>query len=165
MSDLILEKLSTAQLSPAMQDVMLRAKSAGLHKIAAKMRGQEAFTYRDAVLELTTKLAYDYLKQQKIASGMQALKALEASKAIKLSSIARMPLPGKNAINLVDEAAKKAKGSAPMPATFGGGGGGVSGGAATAAPMTQQAKKTTMRGSNTLQMPSMFRKEHYGVPG
>lgn len=89
MSDLIMEKLGSQSLSPAMQTVMLRAKSAGLHKIAANMRGVDNFTFRDAVLELSTKLAYDHLKRQKIASGMRALRALEASGDIKLAALKR----------------------------------------------------------------------------
>lgn len=122
MSELIMDKLGSRGLSPAMQDVVLRAKSAGLHKIAATMRGQEEFTFRNAILELSTKLAYDHLKQQKIASGMCSLRALEASGAIKLSSMARMPQPGQNAMTIMEQIAKKSKGApAPMPATLGGG--------------------------------------------
>jgi len=213
MSDYIMEKLGQAELSPALQHVVNKVKSAGLHKDAANMRGMEEFTLRDAVLELSTKLAYNYLKSQKIASGMRALQALEASGDVKLAAgfaemaargakkknplldpktynespvkltpkpkdplrdpstfkqanMFRLPTsPGGQMTNVLQEALQAGRGaSTAMPSTLGGGGGVM--GALPNAPMaSQMAKRTTLRGQQLGEMPSMGLKSQLGIPG
>jgi len=86
MENIITKLGSQTSLSPAMLNVVQGVRQVGLHKIAAQMRGQDAFGLEHAVFELGTKLAYNYLKQQKIASGIRSLKTLEAQGDIKLAA-------------------------------------------------------------------------------
>jgi hypothetical protein len=82
----IAEKLAAnyTQLSPSVIDLVSRTRSVGLHKIAAHFRGQNDFGLEDAIKELSVKLAYEYLKRQKIASGLSSLRDLHVDNTVKL---------------------------------------------------------------------------------
>jgi hypothetical protein len=94
-------------LSPAIQDLVARVGQVGLHKIAAQMRGKESLELRDVITELATKLAYQHLKQQKVAAGLASLKNLEASGSVKLSQMFQL---GKQGVtSLVPKAGRAAE--------------------------------------------------------
>ena len=116
----------TAQLNPAILDIINRTRVVGLHKVAAHISNRPEFTLRDAVQELGTKLAYEHLKNQKIASGLGSLRELQGAGIVKLSnSVGQMVGHGanetwKNLLNLAKR--KPAPGATVMPRTLSGGG-------------------------------------------
>lgn len=78
------------KLPAAVLDIVNRTRTVGLHKIAAQLRNKKDFGLEDVVKELGTKLAYEYLKQQKIASGLKSLRDLHTDGTVKLSGLLRL---------------------------------------------------------------------------
>lgn len=115
----ITEKLAANynQLSPSVLSVVSRARTVGLHKIAAQLRNKKDFGLEDAVRELSTKLAYEYLKQQKIASGLSSLRDLHTDDTVKLSGLLR--IGGGVAEDITKTLATKARPSVPLVGAFG----------------------------------------------
>jgi len=129
----------TAQLNPAVLDIINRTRVVGLHKVAAHITNRDEFTLRDAIQELGTKLAYEHLKNQKIASGLGSLRELQGAGIVKLStSIGMMSGHGATETwkDLLTRASmrKPVPGAAVMPSHLSGGGtvGPLPGGAASA---------------------------------
>lgn len=151
----------TAQLSPAVLDIINRTRVVGLHKVAAHITNRDEFTLRDAIQELGTKLAYEHLKNQKIASGLGSLRELHNADIVKLSSLGRMIGKGTTETwqNLMPRAMRKSPPGAPaMPHLLPGGG--------TASPFPSSVTpagrpsinpKQTMRGAN-------LRRDEMGMP-
>jgi hypothetical protein len=115
----------TAQLNPAVLDIINRTRVVGLHKVAAHITNRDEFTLRDAIQELGTKLAYEHLKNQKIASGLGSLRELHNADIVKLSNLGRMFGKGTAETwqNLMPRAMRKpAPGASVMPPHLSGGG-------------------------------------------
>jgi hypothetical protein len=107
--DQLQKKLAETQLelNPAMQDVMQRVREVGLHKIATTLYDLDELSLPKIAQHLGTRLLLEHHKQEKIASGLNALRTLEASGDVKLASLLQI---GKNtAKNLVPKAGKKVK--------------------------------------------------------
>jgi hypothetical protein len=141
----ITEKLATQPgLSPHILDIVGRVRTVGLHKIAAQLRNKETFGLDDALKELGTKLSYDYLKQQKIASGLRSLSALHADGTVKIGQMFRLTGGGIQKLMPTLDKATQAK----MPSSFGGTAGKAAQGTFEAAqPGTLGFAKKTMRGT------------------
>jgi len=92
-TDQLLQKLGSTQLnlSPSINDLMLRVRQVGLHKVAAQMHGVPEFTFKAAAQILGTQLMHHHLKFSKIASGIRALQALDQSGEITLEKTAGPP--------------------------------------------------------------------------
>lgn len=166
--DDIINKLASHPLSPAMQDVMQRVRQVGLHKIAAAQYGYDDFTLAHAVLELGTKLAYQHLKQQKIATGMRALQSLEADNTVKLSNVFRL----KDMKSMMPKAEQAAPALRPG-AMFGSGQQATVGGnlSRTVPVDVGAGKRTLQKKPQTLQQHTgnappipLARREHVGIP-
>jgi len=106
----------TAQLNPAILDIVNRTRVVGLHKVAAHITERDEFTLRDAVQELGTKLAYDYLKNQKIASGLGSLRELHNADIVKFAMFRHVPGGVENLLRK----RRVLPGTPKMPQTFGG---------------------------------------------
>lgn len=104
-------------LSPAMRDVVNRVKSAGLHKVASSFYGRE-LSMPIAAGTLGTKLVKHRYNFDKIASGIAALKELEAAGDVSLRKNASM-FNLKTMKKVIPEAAEGAA-KKEMPATVGG---------------------------------------------
>lgn len=85
----IMEKVAATHLnmSPAMQDVILRVKTAGLHKAAAPFIGTSEICIKTATQYLGTELLRQHYKYQKIASSLDALAALDGEKTANMAAI------------------------------------------------------------------------------
>ncbi len=115
----ITQKLASnyAALSPTVQDVVNRVRTVGLHKVAAQLRNKQDFGLEDAISELSVKLAYEFLKQQKIASGLNSLRDLHKNNTVKLSGLLRIgPHTAEDVTHL---ATKMRPPKPPMPGSFG----------------------------------------------
>ena len=113
----------TAQLNPAILDIINRTRVVGLHKVAAHISNRTEFTLRDAVQELGTKLAYEHLKNQKIASGLGSLRELQGAGIVKLStSIGRMHNGAWQDMLTAAKRRTPAPGASVMPSHLSGGG-------------------------------------------
>lgn len=80
--DAILHKLGSEELtlSPQMQSVMQRVRTAGLHKVAASLYEVPDVTLKVAVAHLGTSLVHHKMRHQKIASGLESLAYLNGEK-------------------------------------------------------------------------------------
>jgi hypothetical protein len=77
--DKLMEKVSSAELhmSPALQDVMARVRTVGLHKAAAAVNGMPEITVKTAAQRLGARLVERHRRYEKIASGLQSLVFIE----------------------------------------------------------------------------------------
>lgn len=89
MHDQLITELTAkhAQLSPAVHRVIAGTRQLGLHKVAAFSSNAAEYNLQNVIYELGTKLAYDHLKRQKIASGLRSLNDLEQDNVIKLANV------------------------------------------------------------------------------
>lgn len=140
------------RLPASVIDIVSRTRTVGLHKVAAQLRNKKDFGLEDVVRELGTKLAYGYLKQQKIASGLASLRDLHADNTVKLSGLLRL---GPGIAKELIPAAKGAVKPTALGTTFGAAKR-VEGPLTSATPAGMGFPKKTLRGvTRPSELPAM----------